>query len=401
MVTEGDANAATPTPRDPGRPAFLELFFDLAYVFALISLVRTLAADVSWTGVGETLVLLLAFTLVWAVTTWAADTLDLMRPAVQVQFIGVAAGSLLLAAAAPAAYDGRGLLFALSYLAIHLGSSIYYLLLRPSANEPVRSGRILFWYTIAAVGWIGGALATGPTRLLLWAATVAMEYVAASLGWPLPKHGRSQPQEWRLVGERVAERYRQFVIIALGASIFVIGTTFSLSDYTADRAWALLVVFAIVVLAWRIYIYRAGELLTEAIARSANPSLLTQSAAVTHLIMVAGIGGIGHESPRRDASLRGDAALVGCGHPRRAGAVPGRSRSAGLHGVRSDIPVPAGRAGPPGRRGAGRGPAAAGRGRAARHERPGPGRGGEPGQHPPARPRADATGARVTVRSAR
>ncbi|MEU4482916.1 low temperature requirement protein A [Micromonospora sp. NPDC023966] len=292
MVTEGGANAAAPTPRDPGRPAFLELFFDLAYVFAMISLVRMLAADVSWTGVGGTLVLLLAFTLVWAVTTWGADTLDLMRPAVQVQFIGVAAGSLLLAAAAPDAYDGRGLLFAITYLAIHLGSSIYYLLLRPSANEPLSSGRILFWYTIAAVGWIGGALGSGPTRLLLWAATVAMEYIAASLGWPLPKLGRSQPQEWRLVGERVAERYRQFVIIALGASIFIIGTTFSLSDYTIERAWALLVVFTIVVLTWRIYIYRAGELLTEAIARSANPSLLTQSAAVTHLIMVGGIGGM-------------------------------------------------------------------------------------------------------------
>ncbi|MGY0004693.1 low temperature requirement protein A [Micromonospora sp. I033] len=292
MVTEGGADTAAPTPRDPGRPAFLELFFDLTYVFAMISLVKTLADDVSWTGAAQTLVLLLAFTLVWAVTAWAADTLDLTRPAVQVQFIGVAAGSLLLAAAAPDAYDGRGLLFAITYLAIHLGSSTYYLLLVPSAAEPRRSGRILFWYSIAAVGWIGGALATGHTRLLLWAATVAMEYVAASLGWPLPKLGRSQPQEWRLVGERVAERYRQFVIIALGASIFVIGTTFTVSDYTMGRAWALLVVFTIVVLAWRIYIYRAGELLTEAIARSTNPSLLTQSAAVTHLIMVAGIGGM-------------------------------------------------------------------------------------------------------------
>lgn len=291
MAAEGGAGVAAPAQRDPGRPAFLELFFDLVYVFALISLAKTLAANLTWTGVGETLVLLLAFTLVWALTTWAADTLDLARPAVQVQFIGVAAASLLLAAAAPDAYGERGLLFAVTYLAIHLGSSCYYLLLRPTAGEPRRSGRILFWYTIAAVGWIGGGLAADPTRLVLWAAAVGVEYVAASLGWPVPRLGRSQPQEWRLVGERVAERYRQFVIVALGASIFVTGTTFSLNEYTAHRAWALLVVFTIVVLTWRIYIYRAGELLTDAIARSTNPSLLTQSAAVTHLIMVAGIAG--------------------------------------------------------------------------------------------------------------
>ncbi|MGC1212901.1 MAG: low temperature requirement protein A [Micromonospora sp.] len=291
MAAEGGAGAAAPAQRDPGRPAFLELFFDLVYVFALVSLAKTLAANLTWTGVGETLVLLLAFTLVWALTTWAADTRDLARPAVQVQFIGVAAASLLLAAAAPDAYGERGLLFAVTYLAIHLGSSCYYLLILPDAVEPRRSGRVLFWYTIAAVGWIGGGLAADPTRLVLWAAAVGVEYVAASLGWPVPRLGRSQPQEWRLVGERVAERYRQFVIVALGASIFVTGTTFSLNEYTVHRAWALLVVFTIVVLTWRIYIYRAGELLTDAIARSTNPSLLTQSAAVTHLIMVAGIAG--------------------------------------------------------------------------------------------------------------
>lgn len=292
MAAEGDDGVAAPVRRPPGRPAFLELFFDLVYVFALVSLVKTLAAELTWTGVAEALVLLLAFTLVWALTTWAADTLDLARPTVQVQFIGVAAASLLLAAAAPDAYDGRGLLFAGTYLAVHLGSSGYYLLLRRDASEPRRSGRIVFWYAIAAVGWIGGALAAGPTRLVLWAVTVGLEYVAASFGWPAPRLGRSQPEEWRLVGERVAERYRQFVIVALGAAIFVTGTTFSLSAYTIDQAWALLVMFTIVVLAWRIYIYRAGELLTEAIARSTNPALLTQSAAVTHLIMVAGIVGM-------------------------------------------------------------------------------------------------------------
>ncbi|MDZ5441587.1 low temperature requirement protein A [Micromonospora sp. 4G57] len=292
MAAEGSAGAAAPTQRDPGRPAYLELFFDLVYIFALITLAKTLAVDLTWTGVGETLVLLLAFTLVWAVTAWAADTLDLARPAVQVQFIGVAAASLLLAAAAPDAYGERGLLFAVTYLVIHLGSSSYYLLLLRDASEPRRSSRVLFWYLIAAVGWVGGGLAAGPIRLVLWAATVGVEYVAASLGWPAPRLGRAQPQEWRLVGERVAERYRQFVIVALGAALFVTGTTFSMNGYTLDRARALLVVFLIVVLAWRIYIYRAGELLTDAIARSTNPSLLTQSAAVTHLIMVAGIGGM-------------------------------------------------------------------------------------------------------------
>src|SRR4051812_8372115 len=111
MAADGDAEAADTARPDPGRPAFLELFFDLVYVFVLASLAKVMADDLTWTGVAETVVLLLAFMLVWALTTWAADTIDLARPAVQVQVIGVAAASLLLAAVVPDAYDGHGLLF--------------------------------------------------------------------------------------------------------------------------------------------------------------------------------------------------------------------------------------------------------------------------------------------------
>ncbi|MEU8258197.1 low temperature requirement protein A [Micromonospora inaquosa] len=290
MAADGVTGAVTATPPDPARPAFLELFFDLVFVFALAALAKELAQDLTWTGVAETLVLLLAFTLIWALTTWSADVVNLVRPVVQVQVIAVAGASLLLGAAVVGAYDRHGLLFATTYLLIRLGSASYYLLV--IRDKTRRSGRILCWEAVAGIGWVGGALADGPTRLLLWAFAVAVEYTAAALGWPVPRLGRSQPQEWRFVGERLAERYRQFVIIALGVALLVTGTMFSLSDYQMDRGGALLVVFTSVVLMWRIYIYRAGELLTEAIARSTNPTLLTQSAAITHLIMVIGIGGV-------------------------------------------------------------------------------------------------------------
>ncbi|MGK5741087.1 low temperature requirement protein A [Micromonospora sp. URMC 103] len=295
MAAEGGAEAARAARRDPGRPASLELLFDLVYVFALVSLTRALADDVTWTGLAGTVVLLLAFTLIWSLTTWSADTLDTGRRIVRWQLLGVAMASLLLAAAAPDAYEDRGLLFAVTYLVLHLGSGAAYLVANLLGGhdpaEPRRSGRIVAWEAVAGIGWIGGALVEGHTRLAFWGCAVAVEYTAAVLGWPLPRIGRSRAREWRLTGERMAERYRQFVIIALGVAILVTGTTFSQQPYTPGRAAALVVVFTTVVLMWRIYIYRAGELLTEAIARSTNPPRLTQSAAFTHLTMVAGIAG--------------------------------------------------------------------------------------------------------------
>ncbi|MEU1644150.1 low temperature requirement protein A [Micromonospora zamorensis] len=291
MATDGGAAAASPP--DPGleRPAFLELFFDLVYVFALVTLATVLSENLSWTGLARTLVLLLGFAMIWALTVWAADSVDLTRPSGQGQFIWVAAASLLLAALAPDAYDDHALPFAITYVVIHLSASAYYVLVVSIRKPPRRSIRIQVWEAIAGVGWIGGALVGGSGQLAIWALAVVVEYGAAVFGWPVPRIGRSRPRDWRLVGARVAERYRQFVIVALGVSIFVTGTTFSMSEYTLVRGWALLVVFTTVVLMWRIYTYRAGELLTDAITRSTNPALLTQSAAATHLVMVAGIVG--------------------------------------------------------------------------------------------------------------
>ncbi|MBM0205336.1 low temperature requirement protein A [Micromonospora sp. STR1s_5] len=100
MTTDGGVAAASPPDPSLERPAFLELFFDLVYVFALVTLATVLADDLTWTGVAGTLVLLLGFTMIWALTVWTADSVDLTRPAGQGQFIWVAAASLLLAALA-------------------------------------------------------------------------------------------------------------------------------------------------------------------------------------------------------------------------------------------------------------------------------------------------------------
>ncbi|WP_433114841.1 low temperature requirement protein A [Micromonospora sp. CA-246542] len=292
MSRATDGGATVPTDPSLGRPAFLELFFDLVYVFALVTLATMLADDLTATGVARALVLLLAFTMIWALTVWTADTIDLDRPSGQGHLIGVAASSLLLAAVAAEAYDEHALIFAITFVFIPLSTSAYYAVVVSRGRSLPRSTiRIQTWKAVTGVGWIAGALVGGPAQLPIWAVAIVVEYVGAACGWPLPRIGRSRPRDWRLIHERVVERYRQFVIIALGVSILATGTTFSRGDYTRDRVWALLVVFSTVVLMWRIYIYRAGELLTDAIARSTDPALLTQSAAVTHLIMVAGIAG--------------------------------------------------------------------------------------------------------------
>jgi low temperature requirement protein LtrA len=121
---------------------------------------------------------------------------------------------------------------------------------------------------VSAVPWIAGALTHGTARRVLWTLAVAVDYTAYALRFPTPGLGRAPTSAWPTVAEHLAERYRQFFIIALGELILVTGLALSGTGFAPDRTAAFLVSIATTVLLWRIYIYRAGELLSAAIGHT-------------------------------------------------------------------------------------------------------------------------------------
>lgn len=173
------------------------------------------------------------------------------------------------------------------YVAVQLGRSLYLVVVLRRHELRRRSLRTLFWFAVSAVPWLLGAACSEPLRLALWALAITIDYVAARLDFPTPGAGRSPISEWRLAAAHMSERFRQIVIVALGGTIIVAGTTFGASDFGLHSVAALVVSFAVTGLLWRIYIYRAGELMSEALARSANPAHLGRSTAYTHLLIAA------------------------------------------------------------------------------------------------------------------
>jgi low temperature requirement protein LtrA len=297
MATSGAAGVLR-TPEAPQRATFLELFFDLVFVFALTRISQRLVDELTTDravsgrlveGVG-TLVLLLALYSVWAITAGMTDQLDPEQPKVQLLVVTTMLGSLVMAVAVPAAYGERGLVFAGAYVAIQTVRGLF-LMFALRGHELQRLGaRLLFWAGVSAGPWLAGALfSAGMVRWMLWTLAIAVDYTAPGFGWPTPGLGRTPLSAYPVVAEHVSERYRQFFIIALGESILVIGFTFSSVDFGAARDAAFLVSFATTALLWRIYIYRAGELLGPAIAASHEPSRSIRLASYAHLLMVAGI----------------------------------------------------------------------------------------------------------------
>ena len=276
-------------PRRAQRATYVELFYDLVFVFTLARLAETLIESLHLLGAYEALLLLLAIWWVWSYTNLATDTLNSDRPAVQIVVIGMMFGSLILSIAIPEAFDGKGLLFASAYVGIHLGRSITLAFILHDHRLHRRPLRGIFWFGISGLIWIAGALAPGLMRVWLWTLALAVDYITPFFRWPTPKVGRSPAWEWNTAGEHLAERYRQFIIIALGETIVTTARTLRRGDFTLPRSMSFGVAFVLSVLLWWIYFYRTREKLGTAFAAAADPGHESKWAAYAHLVMVGGI----------------------------------------------------------------------------------------------------------------
>jgi low temperature requirement protein LtrA len=271
----------------PPHPTFLELFFDLAFIFALFQVSRTLTQHLDWAGAAQDLVLFVTVWRVWFTTTWVTNRLDQGWWPVQVMVILTLTGGLILAAALPGAFGSDGLIFAGVSVGIRAGRSLFLaLVLRGHDMHRIAVGSLV-WSGVSAPAWIAGGLTHGVARVVLWALAVAVDYFALSLNFRIP--GGSRLQEAPVAAEHLAERYRQIFIIALGELIVSSALALSSQGFNRARTAAFLITVATTVLLWRIYIHRSGQLLSAAFAARLVSSRMARWAGHIHLVMVAGL----------------------------------------------------------------------------------------------------------------
>ncbi|WP_327032012.1 low temperature requirement protein A [Micromonospora ureilytica] len=274
---------------NPGKASFLELFFDLAFIFALTRLSRTLLDDPSLNGGFEVLLMLAALWWVWFVTAWSADWFDPRAPLIVVLLLWTMFGGLLMAAAVPTTFDEHALMFAVAYVAIHLGRGAILIPALRGHPLQVRSLRVAVWFAISGALWVVGAL-VAPAREVLWALALLLEYSLARLRWPFPWLGRSTWPELQVNARHLSERYQQIFIIALGELILIAGVTYSGSSLDRDSTVAFALAFVTAVALARLYLVPAGGRLGARIeAEGPSGSKLTLMAGYLHLVMIAGV----------------------------------------------------------------------------------------------------------------
>ncbi|MFX1682331.1 low temperature requirement protein A [Mitsuaria sp. CC2] len=285
-----------PDPHGHAKVSFVELFFDLVFVFAVTQLSHTLIGHFAQEGVTlpgalQTGFLMAAVWWVWIFTSWVTNWLDPERLPVRVCLFAMMLAGLLMSVSLPQAFGERALMFALSFTAIQVGRTLFFLWAARGADEVLVRNfqRIGAWLAVSAVLWIAGAL-TPSLRVPLWVAALAIEVVGPSAGFFVPGLGRSTTADWTISGGHLAERCALFVIIALGESLLVTGATFAEEPLTTMSLLAFLVSFAGSIALWWLYFDTTNEFATGRIVHSDDPGRLARLAyTYIHLPIVAGI----------------------------------------------------------------------------------------------------------------
>lgn len=272
---------------------YMELFFDLVYVFAVTQLSHHLLEHRSWNGALQTAILFLAVWWAWIYTTWATNWVDPDKAANRLMIGAVMIGSLILSSTLPYAFGKYGLIFALAYVAVQVGRSLY---VSRAMGEWERGGprnlvRIAIWFCLSGTLWIAGGLAHDiEARMAWWAAALLIESSGPIFFYFVPGLGRSHSEDWEIAGGHMAERCALFIIIALGEGLLITGATFGKLTVEPATIAAFVTAFLGSFAMWWVYFDIGAKRGAEHIEHHENPGLIGRNAfTYWHIPIVAGV----------------------------------------------------------------------------------------------------------------
>jgi low temperature requirement protein LtrA len=200
------------SPHDQSA-TFVELFFDLVFVFGITQVVGLLHHDLTPGGVLRALLVFWLVWWAWTQFTWALNAADTEHPWIELGTLVATGVAFFMAVAIPEAYDGGALWFGLPYVAVRLiGLAIYIGVMREDeeGQKAVRSFATASLGGLVAV--VMGAVAGPDAQVMFWVLVIILDFVAA---------GAAGSGAWGLHAEHFAERHGLIVIIALGESLIV------------------------------------------------------------------------------------------------------------------------------------------------------------------------------------
>jgi len=277
--------ASIASPADQ-RVTFVELFFDLVFVFAVTQVVQVFHHHPGWEGLVQAILVFWLVWWAWTQFTWALNAADTTHPVVELAILLAAGIAFFMAVALPGAFQDRAFWFAIPYVAGRaLGLVLYGWVAYASDAQQHAAVRT---FTIASLAGLlavlVGAGIDGPGRYAAWGIAILLDVIAAAIG------GRQEG--WGLHPEHFAERHGLFVIIALGESLIVAASGVSAAQWTGSLLAAGVLAVAVTCALWWTYFTRAKPELDhalESVQGSAQSTMARDVFSLTHFPLLCGV----------------------------------------------------------------------------------------------------------------
>ena len=278
-----------PEPTEDFTADPVELFFDLAFVFAFSQIVGLLLYDPSWETVGKAGLIFLLLWLPWSQFAWSANAVPGNSRTVRLLFLVATAASVPMAASISTAFDQSGPLFAIPLAVIFLTALGMLVVGLDNASNAYRAAVRYSGPNIVAMSAIvvGGFL-DGTGRTVAWIIGIAL-FVWSTV--------QAAEGEWIIRSGHFAERHGLIIIVALGEVIVALGNSVAapLSDgggLPANSVVALVAAGVFAGLLWWAYFDRvqsAFEHRSEDLESTSRGTFARDVYSYAHAPIVAGI----------------------------------------------------------------------------------------------------------------
>jgi low temperature requirement protein LtrA len=271
--------------REEERVTPLELFFDLVFVLALTQSTALMAANPTWEGLGQGLLVLGLMWWAWTGYAWLTSVVEPEEGVVRIVIFAAMAGLLVVSLCIPDAFGDDGLLFACAYAVVRYGQIALFLVASrgdAALRRSVITG-LVGSTTVSAALLVAGTFADTGLQTGVWALALALDMAGPMM---------FGVEGWKLVPGHFAERHGLIVIIALGESIVAIGVG---AEFGIDAGVVAAAVLGIVVAAalWWLYFDVVALVAERRLSRAAvgaeQNAIARDSYSFIHLPMVAGI----------------------------------------------------------------------------------------------------------------
>jgi low temperature requirement protein LtrA len=246
------------------KTSYLELFFDLVFVFAFTQVTALILEDASAQGFARAALVLAMVWWAWSAYAWMTNAIDVENFVTRLIMFAAMVAGFFMALAVPHAFTDEAAWFAVAYFVVRvLNSALYSWGVRDDHETLKATLRLAPWFLVAAVVALVGGFVDSDYRAWVWLASLVIDVVGTLT---------VARADWHVSPTHFAERFALIVIIALGESIVAIGVGTAGLDRDATYAVSVVIAFAGVAALWWAYFDFTAVAAERSLRRATGPA---------------------------------------------------------------------------------------------------------------------------------